>query len=221
MAVTFDNAGGTYTAGVALSFTFTASANTTMVAFVGTIDAIAPGASQSAVLTYAGVGLTRMGIVQGVGTGNNVPMQVWALTAPAAGANSFSATFAANANWEIMVATYSGVRAASGFGTVAAATGTSITELKLSLSSTSTDMVVFCFQATGAAGITMTGSTQRFTTSGTGAPAVWAVGDKAGAAPVTASASFSVANAPFSIGIPLVASAAATAALRAMLGVGL
>jgi hypothetical protein len=151
MAVTIHNT--TFTAGGASAavrvLVHTATANSCILIWThsnetGSISAVGVG----------GVAATRLGAVDGGGSRS----ELWGLTAPAAGNLTISARFVGTgqSRWGLAATTLVGHRHVGGspFGTFVAATASSDT-VNLSVSSTSTDLVVFGLGVSGDAAVTL------------------------------------------------------------------
>lgn len=213
MPVTFDNIAKSQSTGTALQFNLTVGANAVLLAYF--VHDSVNQRSVSAV-AYGGVAMTRLGSTLALGT-NNIRMEVWGLTAPAAGSNVLSAQFAQSDLWYGFGVSYLNATGTTPFGTVASATSGGATVLNLSVSSTSTDLISFFMAATGA--ITLSNGTQRQTA---GSQAI-VVGDIAGAGPETVSATNAGSITWGGLGLSIRFSAAAASTLRftrAMTGVG-
>lgn len=213
MPITFDNVGTSFTSGTTCSvnFTFTAGANTVLLVY--TVADV--GRSCSAV-AYAGVQLTQLIHV----TTN----QLWALTAPAAGANTLSVdwvTTGGTGAFRATAVTYLGVKAVGGFGTLQSTTTTGVV-INLSLSSTTTDLVAFFAVTTNNVSLTASPGTTRLSASHSGD--LMLIGDIAGAATISLSAVVPGSSVIRFIGQPLIFSLAAAVTspfTLSMLGVGL
>lgn len=210
MAVTFNNV--TTTAGPASVGTktilFTATAGSTLLVWTHANTAISISGIQA-----NNMALTRLGHV----SASSSRAEVWGLTAPPAGVLSISANTvaAASLNFCLVAIGYVGHRQIGGspFGTVALGTATGATA-NLSVSSTSTDLVVFGFGASANLAVVLNNGTNRadITHSTTGR---LVIGDIAGAATVSISATANGAGTVWSmIGVPIIASAAQTTSIR-------
>ncbi len=203
MPVTFD-ALGTASGSLTQSLTVNINIASNAVLVVGVGTNI--NRSASAIL-YAGVALTRLGQVHET---TNQTVELWVLTAPAAGNNALSAHFVgASAMWAIAGGSYLNVKAIGPFGTPASGTSGTANNVNFSISSTTTDLV---------AGFIWGDNSTPSATNGTSRASVgFATGggkflyqDIAGAASITLSATSTGANWAF-MGLPLIFSAAAVA----------
>lgn len=211
MAVAFDNAAGSLTTGTSLGFNLTAAANTTLIVFT---SSDANNGSVSAI-AYGGVALTKKTARVGFFC------ECWVLSAPASGSHTLSAQFVSSLKWTMIGATYTGVKQIAGFGTDSTLTGTTVTNVNLSVSSTNTDMVVAFFATDQPTGLSSGSGTTRF--SAVQATSIGCIlVEKAGAATVSFSAVANVAGFWGMIGVPLIATAAAAMRLKlkALTGAG-
>lgn len=132
MPVTFDNAiaNGDPASRASASFVMTLTTNASLVVGIVSSD---PTASVSAV-AYGGVALTQIGVTRS--------LSIWALSAPASGANTLSCNFGLTTWWAVIAASYVGVQAANGFGTISSLNTATVPTLNMSVSSTINDMAV-------------------------------------------------------------------------------
>lgn len=212
MPVTFDNAAASITVGTSLGFNLTAGAGATLIVFTtsdgnnGSVSAIA----------YGGVALTKKTTRVGFFC------ECWVLSSAASGSHTLSAQFVNNLKWTMVGATYTKVKDVGTFGTDSTLTGTTVTNLNLSVSSTNTDLVVAFFAADQATGLSSGSGTTRLSSIQASSIGCILV-DMPGGATVTISAVTTAASFWGAIGVPLVFSAgAATSATykKALLGIG-
>ncbi len=155
--VLFDNAQITaMTAVDTLNLTLTAATNAVLLVAVGGKDTT--GAVSA--MAYNGVALTRL--VQTTNGSIGMNMEIWGLTAPAAGANIISANFstAGTVGWVMLGATYTNARTSNPFGTANSATASAVTAT-INISSSTTDKVfvgIGCVQYISATNATIRGS---------------------------------------------------------------
>lgn len=202
MPASFDNFNSTGVAAVSTAtLIHTAAANTVMLVFAG-----GNGTASVSAMAYGGVPLTQLTQV----ASSTNPLFIWALTAPAAGANTLSMQSTAAIDWVLCVATYKNVRSAVPFGGYAVGTATGASNFNLSVSCSSTDLVVTAMHARTS---TTAGSPQfnNATTRGRGsanAIVAVAVGDAPGVSPtLTLSATTVAATNWRGFAVPLIFSA--------------
>lgn len=216
MPVTFDNVGGTSTTGPALNFTFTAAAGSTLLFAACAVG----GAVSVSACAYNNVPLTRLG--------RTTTLELWALTAPAAGANDLSVTFATGASfWAVGALTYVNTRSAVPFGDAAvSATAGAVTNFDLTASATSEQLVVGFMRAQTATEITINNGTTRLDLlrSSGGVNVRLLAADIAGAGPsvvISASATGGTVATWLGIAVPIYFSAgSAVRYMKALTGVG-
>jgi hypothetical protein len=208
MAVTLHNANATAGAGSvgARTLLHTSTAGAVLLVWIHSNEAT----------TYSAVAaglnpLTRLGAVS-AGTSRS---ELWGLTAPPSGTLTISAIPAGTqvATWCLAATTYTGQRQIGGspFGTVAQGSATAA-NVALSVSSTSTDLVVYGFGISANTTITTTTGTNRTnTTHSTTGRLV--VGDVTGAATLSISATSGASGVWGMLAVPVVASLTATTSL--------
>lgn len=204
MAVTFFNA--TATAGIA-------SAAARTVTIVGTSEATLlvwayadSGVSLSA-MACGTLPMTRLGLVSAGGCIG----ELWGLSSVPTGTLTISAipVGVATTKWCMAAATYIGQRTVGGspFGTVVLGTATAA-NAAFSVSSTTADLVAFGFGLSANSAFTISNNTRASATASTGVRLV--IGDVAGAAVVSVSATAVSSGVWGFMGVPIVASATPT-----------
>lgn len=211
MPVTFDNAAIAGTTGGSCTFNITAVANTTLLMFGSGFT----GTDGSLSTVVAGVNpMTRIGIV-------GLSSELWVLSAPPSGVITISANIStATGRWCFAALTYTGVKQINGFGGFVSATGTSVTNLALSVSSTTTDLVIAAFKYNNTAGGAITTGITR--ARATGSSITLMVAEWTGAPTLSVSATCTTTANIHALGIPLIFSVTnvTTPRFRALLGVG-
>lgn len=157
-------------------------------------------------MAYNGVAMTRLL------SNNDRPVEVWVLTAPAAGVNVLSVLWKAVASVGVAVCTYINAKGVGPFGTGISGTATNAATINYSISSTNTDLVWAGF-------VILAGTNTLVWNNGTvrgsftnGSTLRMVVGDIAGAAATSISATTNAVNTSWKMfGIPIVFSAAAVA----------
>lgn len=207
MAVTFHNA--TLTAGPV------SSTSKVLLHTISAADACLLVWTQSnkaislSAVNAGGVAMTRLGLVSAGGTST---LELWGLTAAPIATLTISATQVGttSANFALIAVSYIGQRTVGGspFGTVAVGTATTVTA-NLSVSSTSTDLVVFGFGISANTTLVTNNGTLRASATASSLARL-VVGDIAGAATVSVSASAGVSSLWGMMGVPLVASSTPT-----------
>lgn len=209
MPVTFDNAANYASSFTAINstvrFVLTAAANTVLLVFAGHNQ----NSGSISAMGYGTASMTRLGQVLHPG---GATAELWGLTAPAAGANTVSVTFAGNSSyWGLVGATYLNATGTTPFGGAAVNTATATNTGNLSISTTGTDLVVVGFQSfTGP--VTFNNATLRggASLSDASAPVFLRVADLPGQnGAETASATITASDSIFMIGVPIRFSAAA------------
>ena len=206
MPVLFDNLrSSVQTATVSLSVALTAASNAVLLAlFCG------KNANSVSAVAYGGVSLTRLGRAGGAA---DMTIEIWGLTAPAAGTNTLSANFTDVGTRRQMVGvTYINARGSSPFGTMISATA-NLTAVAMSISATINAMVVGAFACSTY--VSASNATARLNSQ---ADMGFYVGDTAGAAVVSLSAvQITDTTGTWALaGIPIYFSAAAAAAVPSM-----
>lgn len=199
MPVTFDNFGSSAVgAATSIALTFTAGANAVMIAVSHNVNNVSVST-----MAYNGVALTRYI------SNNDRPVEVWVLTAPASGSNVLSCLWKGVASVGVAVCTYTNAKNVAPFGTGISGTATTVAAVNYSVSSSSTDLVWagFCILA-GTQNITWNNGTVRGSFSN-GTTLKMTVGDIAGAASITISATTAATTSWKMFAIPIVFSAAA------------
>lgn len=213
MAINFDNIATGFTNGQALKFTLTAATAATLVFFVVNDN----GRSVSSV-AYNGVALTK----KGTGVLNGPNAEMWVLSAPNSGVLTLSLQMAIGSSSLRGVAiTYTNVKQVAGFGTPINVSNFAATNVNMSLSSTTTDIVVGLFTINNNGTLAMSGNTRLSATVSSVAKLI--CGDTTGASSITLSAVAGTSSNWCQLGIPLVFSAAAANAFipsMMMMGVG-
>lgn len=215
MPVTFDNFFGTAIAATAsASFAMTLTTNATLIVGV----ALKGAALSLSTCAYNGVALTQLGRFQ---NGTPESIQIFGLTAPAAGANTLKITVVGGATPAVTLCalSYANVKAVNPWGTVVGGTAVAATA-DLSYSSSSTDMLVGFFEANQLLNMNNVGATVRFSN---GAAMGYLAVDMAGLASITLSATATSGTGTWSfIGVSLAFSAPASTQryFRALMGAG-
>jgi hypothetical protein len=213
MPVTFDNSNSTSTNGTALSLALTAASNAVLVAFT-----FNDNAQSCSSVAYNGVALTRLCRV------SPGDVEIWGLTAPAAGANNLVVQLAGAATgFGVVACTYTNAKSTNTFGTAVSGTATTANP-NLSLSSTTTDIVIGAFKVGFGTCEIKNGTTRGSVTAAGVNNARMVVADIAGAPSVTLSASMSSSQNMQMGGVTIQFSAAATSSFvgfRSLMGVGI
>jgi hypothetical protein len=195
MAIAFDNKAVLPLEGRPLtnSLTMTAGANAVMLAYIFSSTA----RESASAVTYNSVPLTFLGAVERSTTNR---MEVWGLTAPDAGANTFQVTMSTTGFMGLIVVTYTGAAGSNPFGTVVVGTAASTTVANLSISATA-DGIVSCAFAINATG---TLTPQDWTSRGTNSTTIAVlVGDALGGSVVSLSTSAAASTNWFMMGLPI------------------
>ena len=137
MPVLFDAvANSVETSTASLTVTLNVASNAVLLAFCGTVN----NTGSVSAVAFNGAALTRLGRA-GNTTGSGPVIEIWGLTAPAAGSFGLSANFTTTSRWILTGISYINARAANPFGTVASATASAVT-VGMNVSSSTTWITV-------------------------------------------------------------------------------